>query len=140
MSLRSLPVRLAILALVVLAVASQIRLHTARQAEARLQERVAGARLAAEECTRSLAVAEAAFEQLDQSVDSLRSISSAFEALDADGVPAAVYDDYLGSVDRYNAAVAEWEAEADSLQSAERRCRTTVAAYNTLVDSVRAAY
>lgn len=137
---RSLSVRLVAVALVVLAIVSQIRLRNQRQDELRLQERVAEAKLSAEECTRTLAVAEAAFADLDARVDSLRGVTDAFEALDPEGVPAARYEEYLASVDRYNAAVADWEDSADALRSSETQCRVTVESYNALVDSVRTRF
>lgn len=137
---RSLSIRLLTAAVVVLAIGTQFRLRNQRRDDLRLQERVAEAKLSAEECTRTLAVSEAAFADLDTRVDSLRDVTAVFESLDPAGVPAARYEEYLGSVDRYNAAVADWEDSADSLRANETRCRATVQSYNTLVDSVRTAY
>ncbi len=115
----------------------QWRARNEREEAFRLGERVAEARRAAENCTRALTMAQAAFRTLDGRVDSLRAQVQDFEALDPAGVPAARYEDYLGAVDRYNDAVTGWESSADSLRATEAACRSTIEVHNSLADSVR---
>lgn len=120
-----------------LLVTLQWRVRSQRDEAYRLGERVAEARRAAEDCTRTLTMAQSAFRAMDARVDTLRMTVRDYEALDPDGVPAARYEDYLGAVDRYNDAVTQWESSADSLRSTEAMCRATIEVHNTLADSAR---
>ena len=115
----------------------QWRMRAEGEQALRVGERLAEARRAAAECTRSTAMVQASFESLDGRVDSLQLVVRAFEALDPAGVPAPQYEDYLGAVDRYNDAVAEWENTVDALRASEAICRETIEAHNLLADSVR---
>ena len=133
--------RLKWLAVVVglLLIGLQWRVRNQREDAFRLAERVAEARRASEECTRSLSMAQSAFGTLNVQVDSLRARVQGYEALDPDGVPAAQYEEYLGAVDRYNDAVTRWESTADALRTTETTCRATIERHNSLADSVRAS-
>jgi hypothetical protein len=115
----------------------QWRVRSERDEAFRLAERVAEGRRAAAECTRTLTMAQAAFQALDGRVDSLRLLVQGFETLDPGGVPAARYEDYLDAFDRYNDAVTVWESSADSLRASEAVCHATIEAHNNLADSAR---
>lgn len=115
----------------------QWRARAEREQALRLGERLAEARQAAAECTRTTAMVQARFEALDGRVDSLHLVARGFEALDPAGVPAPQYEEYLGAVDRYNDAVTEWETTVDSLRASESACRETITAHNVLADSAR---
>lgn len=98
------------------------------------------ARTAADACTSELALAESVFRQQDAEVDSLRRVVDAAEEPlpgGGRGVAAEGYDTYLESLEEYNAAVAEWEAQVEGIRSREEECRGLVERHNFLADSLR---
>lgn len=101
---------------------------------------VMAARAGADRCASDLALAESVFRQKNAEVDSLRrAVDTAEEPLPGGGrgVPAEGYDDYLETFDRYNAAVAEWDEQAEDLREREGACRELVERHNLLADSLR---
>ncbi|MBT8404539.1 MAG: hypothetical protein KJP18_11820, partial [Gemmatimonadetes bacterium] len=117
----------------------QWRAVSEQRALEQLRVEVGEARTAARACSQSLAADEAEFQLMAARVDSLRGAVDALEALDARGVPAERYEEYLETVDAFNDGVSRWERDADRLRQAETACRDVVAGYNALADSARAA-
>ena len=101
---------------------------------------VMAARAEADRCASDLALAESVFRQKNAEVDSLRrAVDAAEEPLPGGGrgVAAEGYDDYLVTFDRYNAAVGEWEEQAEEIREREGACRELVERHNLLADSLR---
>ncbi|MFW6080074.1 MAG: hypothetical protein ACODAE_10660 [Gemmatimonadota bacterium] len=104
---------------------------------AELSEELRDARAVADSCTVALEREEAEFQEFDRRVETLREIVNRYESTDPDGVPADVYESYLDAFDRYNEAVPEWRARADTLRAHWSACDSTVRAFNALADSLR---
>lgn len=105
-----------------------------------LRSEVLEARVAADRCASDLSLAESVFRQKNAEVDSLRrEVDAAERPLPGGGrgVDAEGYDDYLATFDRYNAAVGEWERQADEIREREGACRELVESHNLLADSLR---
>ncbi|MFW6079943.1 MAG: hypothetical protein ACODAE_09995 [Gemmatimonadota bacterium] len=104
---------------------------------AEMREELRDARAVADSCMAALEREEAEFEEFDRRVDTLREIVQRYESADPDGVPADVYESYLEAFDRYNEAVPEWRARADTLRAHWSACDSTVRSFNALADSLR---
>lgn len=131
--------RLLALAAVVAVVTMQWRDHTRRERLRALQDSLTAARATALECRQELAIAESEFHERSARVDSLRALVDTLEALDPRGVPAPRYEEYLALVERYNAEVARWGADADALEGNGDSCRAAVERHNRLADSLGGA-
>lgn len=103
----------------------------------RLREELYRARAGADRCRNSLANSESSLRALSLTIDSLRSRVDSFEALDARGVPAHRYDDYLETFDSYNDSVEVWEGRERRLRATEESCRATIEHHNALSDSLQ---
>ena len=104
-----------------------------------LQDDLQATRLSVQTCQSDLASREAAFQEFDSRLNTLRDGVRELESLDGPGVPADQYDDYLTLFDAYNDSVRVWEGRSESLRAREAACRHLVERHNALVDSVRPA-
>lgn len=102
-----------------------------------LREELYRARAAADRCRNALANSESSIRALSVQIDSLRSRVDSFEALDARGVPAEHYDEYLEVFESYNDSVGVWEGRERRLRAAEESCRVTIEEHNVLSDSLQ---
>lgn len=102
-----------------------------------LQDDLHIARLAVDSCRMTLSRAEAEFRAYDDRVDSLRGRVRDYESLRPGGVPVDSFDAYMKTFGRYNDAVPEWQARADSLRGHWQRCRDLALTHNQLADSLR---
>jgi hypothetical protein len=145
MATRDLLIRIVmtVVAVAVLAVGIvAARRLTAPPGDARLAmllEEAERLRLAADSCATSLSLEEKQFRAYDRVVDSLR---VAVRDLETDGVrrtvPADQYGEYLSLFDRYNAAVPEWHARADTLRLRWEACRTIAETHNEVIEAAAA--
>lgn len=133
---------LAVAGLIVVGLATvRVKAALERRAEIgeieRARSRLAELRAGVENCQAAVERERQAFDRYAASVDSLRTEVRHFEALDERGVPAARYDEYLETFDRYNDAIPGWEARADSLTAHAEACRELTLHHNELADSLR---
>lgn len=132
---------IALLSAAIIAGLFVIRMMTApgpdQARQLRVRQELQSARLSVDSCKAAIAAEEDSFRDYDRRVDSLRRAVRAFEAEDPDGVPAEQYEQYLGTFDRYNAAVPAWRERADSLRSHLEACRAMAERHNLLADSLR---
>jgi len=90
-------------------------------------------------CIVELDVRQAAFEEIDRHVDSLRALVDSYESPEGT-VEAEDYGAYLEAFDAYNAAIAEWTSRADSLRAGSTACREITDRHNAIADSATAAF
>lgn len=117
-------------------VTGEVRAGGERRRMQSLVESMREARVALDSCRTSLGEEQTAFRAFDHGVDSLKQALEDFES--AGGrVPAARYDAYLSTFERYNAAVPEWQERADSLRAHWRTCSELTRRHNEIVDTLR---
>lgn len=102
-----------------------------------LREEVRSRRAAVDSCRLAVSREEMGFQEFDRRVDSLRQRVDGYEAMAPDGVPADSYGVYMEAFERYNRAVPDWTARADTLRAHWGACREATRAHNVLADSLR---
>jgi hypothetical protein len=95
---------------------------------------------AADACTAALKEDEAHFREFDREVASLRAAVRAHESPGGGRrtVPAEEYAAYLELFERYNAAVPDWHAQADSLRGRWTVCRAVAEKQNAVLERAAA--
>ena len=114
------------------------RQRTTREVN-RLREELYRARAGADRCRASLLNSESSIRELSAAIDDLRDQVDEFESGEggARSVPAAQYEEYLETFERYNDSVAVWESREQRLRATEASCRETIETHNALSDSLQ---
>lgn len=110
------------------------------QARARaeaLRDRIREVRPRMRACVDGLERAEEEFRSQERRTNDLRARVESLEELDAEGVPAERYEEYLEVFEGYNESLPEWERRADAVQELSARCRALGEEHNRLADSLR---
>lgn len=102
-----------------------------------LREELRESRVAVDSCRQAVSREELAFQEYDRAVDSLRRRVEDYESMDPGGVPADSYPAYMETFDRYNRAIPDWTARADTLQAHWSTCRERIREHNVVADSLR---
>lgn len=128
---------LVLLALGGAAMVERVRGPSPREVADGLRIEMEGIRTRVDACLATRARVELRFQAHVRETGRLRAAVDSLEALDPQGVPEGVYDEYLGLVEQFNAATREWEVLSAELQTQDPRCRELISAHNALGDSAR---
>lgn len=88
-------------------------------------------------CLATRAQSEIRLQSLAQETEEMLARLDSLEALDPRGVPTEAYDTYLDQVQGYNAAVEEWELQAEDLSDLALECDSLVREHNSLAGSLQ---
>ena len=103
----------------------------------RLRDDLVGLRGQIDACLSTRDQSEIRFQSFADETQRLRTELDSIESLDSRGVPAEVYDEYMGRVGVYNEAVERWEAEAESLEELAARCDSIIVVHNEQAEALQ---